>query len=60
MPSQRALFAALVAAASGYAVVRTGRTMMNQGVDVAEGGGWAAILIAEVCCCFAAVAVAIA
>ena len=58
MPSQRALIAALVAAVSGFAVIRTGRTMMDQGVGLDVGGGWAALLIAEVCCSFAAVAVA--
>ena len=60
MPTQRALIAALVAAACGYAVVRQGRMMMNEGVSIEDGGGWAALLITEVCCCFAAVAVALA
>ena len=59
MPSHRVLLAALVAAASGWAVVRTGRAMMNQGIGLDDGGGWAALLIAEVCASFAAVAVAL-
>ena len=59
MPSQRALIAALVAAVSGFAVVRTARTMVEGGFTVEDGGGWAALLIAEVCCSFAAVAVAL-
>ncbi len=59
MSSHRALIAALVAAVSGFALVRTGRTMMHQGIGIEEGGGWAALLIAEVCCSFAAVAVAL-
>ena len=59
MPTQRALIAALIAALSGYAVVRTARTMVDGGVTVEDGGGWAALLIAEVCCSFAAVAVAL-
>ena len=60
MPAQRALIAALVAAASGYAVARQGRMMMREGIAIEDGGGWAALLITEVCCCFAAVAVALA
>ncbi len=59
MPSQRALIAALVAALSGFAVVRTARVMMDGSYSVEDGGGWAALLIAEVCCSFAAVAVAL-
>ena len=59
MPSSRALVAALVAALSGYAVVRTGRAMMRSGVQLEDGGGWAALLIAEICVSFAAVAVAL-
>jgi hypothetical protein len=59
MPSHRALIAALIAAVSGYAVVRTARAMVDGGIGVEDGGGWAALLIAEVCCSFAAVAVAL-
>jgi len=59
MSSHRALIAALVAAVSGYAVVRTARAMVDGGVTVDDGGGWAALLIAEVCCSSAAIAVAL-
>jgi hypothetical protein len=59
MPDTRSLVAALVAALAGYAVVRTGRTMMRSGVELEDGGGWAALLITEICVSFAAVAVAL-
>ena len=59
MPATHSLIAALVAAASGYAVVRTGRTMMAHSIDLQDGGGWAALLILEVCVSFAAVGVAL-
>ena len=59
MPAMRSLIAALIAAISGFAVVRTGGAMMRNGVDLQEGGGWAAIVITEVCVSFAAVAVAL-
>jgi hypothetical protein len=59
MPATRALVAALVAAVSGYAVIRTGRSMMGSGVELQDGGGWAALLITEVCVSFAAVGVAL-
>ena len=39
MPSYRVLIAALAAAGSGYAVVRQGRMMMDQGISVEDGGG---------------------
>jgi hypothetical protein len=58
MPT-RSLIAALVAAISGFAVVRTGRAMTRNGVEVQDGGGWAALLITEVCVSFAAVGVAL-
>ena len=60
MPAQRALIAALVAAISGYAVVRHGRKMIHEGVGLEDGGGWTAILLLEVLCCFSAVAAALA
>jgi hypothetical protein len=53
------LLAALAAAISGFAVVRTGKTMMRDGVEIQDGGGWAALLIAEVCVSFAAIGVAL-
>ena len=59
MPSTQALIAALVAAVSGYAVVRTGRTMLGTGVDLLDGGGWAALLVLEACVSFGAVGVAL-
>ena len=59
MPATHSLLAALVAALSGFAVVRTGKAMMREGVDIQDGGGWAALLIAEVCVSFTAVAVAL-
>jgi hypothetical protein len=59
MPATRSLIAALVAAISGYAVVRTGKSMMRNGIDVQDGGGWAALLIAEVCVSFTAVGFAL-
>ena len=59
MPATRSLIAALIAALSGYAVVRTGQSMMREGIDLQDGGGWAALLIAEVCVSFAAVGVAL-
>ena len=60
MPATKSLLAALVAAISGFAVVRTGKAMMRDGVEIQDGGGWAALLIAEVCVSFAAVGVALA
>ena len=60
MPSGQSLIAVLVAAISGYAVVRTGRTMMGNGIELQDGGGWAALLIIEVCVSLAAVCVALA
>lgn len=59
MPATSSLLAALVAALSGFAVVRTGKTMMRDGVDLQDGGGWAALLIAEICVNFAAVGFAL-
>ena len=59
MPATRSLLAALIAAISGFAVIRTGGSMMRNGVDLQDGGGWAALLITEVCVSFAAVAVAL-
>ncbi len=59
MPETVSLIAALVAAVSGYAVVRTGRTMMGNGIELQDGGGWAALLITEVCVSIAAVGVAL-
>lgn len=59
MPAMKSLVAAVVAALSGFAVVRTGKAMMREGVDIQDGGGWAALLIAEVCVSFTAVAVAL-
>lgn len=59
MPQTQALIAALVAAVSGYAVLRTGRTMLGAGVDLNDGGGWAVLLILEACVSFAAVGVAL-
>jgi hypothetical protein len=59
MPDTRSLVAALAAALAGYAVVRTGRAMMRSGVELEDGGGWAALLITEICVSFAAVAVAL-
>ena len=47
------------AAISGYAVVRTGKAMMRDGIEIQDGGGWAALLIGEVCVSFAAVGVAL-
>ena len=40
-------------------VVRTGRNMMDTNVGIQDGGGWAALLITEVCVSFMAVAVAL-
>ena len=59
MPATQSLVAALVAALSGFAVVRTGKAMMREGMETQDGGGWAALLIAEVCGNFAAVGVAL-
>ena len=59
MPATKSLVAALVAALSGSAVVRTGRAMMRDGVELQDGGGWVALLIAEVCVNFTAVAIAL-
>ena len=59
MPATSSLLAALVAALSGFAVVRTGKTMMRDGVELQDGGGWAALLIAEICVNFAAVGFAL-
>jgi hypothetical protein len=59
MPAIKSLLAGLVAAISGYAVVRTGKAMMRDGIEIQDGGGWAALLIGEVCVSFAAVGVAL-
>ena len=47
MASHLSLIAALVAAASGYAVVRTARTLMHNGDTLADGGGWTALILTE-------------
>lgn len=59
MPSTQSLLSVLVAALSGFAVVRTGKAMMRDGVEIQDGGGWVALLIAEVCVSFTAVAIAL-
>ncbi len=59
MPSHIALIAALVAAASGYAVVRTGRTLIHNGETLANGGGWVALILAETMISLGAAAFAI-
>jgi hypothetical protein len=59
MPSQRVLIAALVGAVSGYAVLRTTRAMVDGGLTIEDGGGWVALLIAEISCSLVAVAVAL-
>jgi hypothetical protein len=59
MPATTSLLAALIAAISGFGVVRTGQSMMRTGIEIQDGGGWAALLIAEVCVSFAAVGVAL-
>ena len=46
-----------VAAIGGYDVVPTGKAMMRDGIESRDGGGWAALLIGEVCVSFAAVGV---
>ena len=43
----------------GFAAVRTGGSMIRNGVDLQDGGGWAALMVTEVCASFAAVAVAL-
>lgn len=59
MPTTKTLLAALVAALSGFAVIRTGKAMTRDAVEIQDGGGWAALVIAEVCVNFAAVGVAL-
>ena len=59
MPSQIALVAALVAALGGWGVVHHGRQMLREGVTVADGGGWTALLLTEFMISFAAACVAI-
>ena len=54
----RVLIAMTFAVGSGYAVVRTGRSMTAAGVGLEDGGGWTALLIVEVLCSLAASAVA--
>jgi hypothetical protein len=59
MPATKTLLAVLIAAISGFAVVRTGQSMMRDGTEIQDGGGWAALLITEVCVSFAAVGIAL-
>ena len=58
MAHQHAI-AAAVAVVSGYAAIRTGRSMIRAGVDVQDGGTWTALLILEITANFAAVGVAL-
>ena len=59
MPHTQTLVAALIAAISGYAVVRTGGAMMRSGVGVQDGGSWTVMLILEMTVNLAAVGVAL-
>ncbi len=53
------LAAMLVAAVSGWAVVRVGRKMVFEGVGVQDGGGYSALLMAAVMINLGAVSVAL-
>jgi hypothetical protein len=59
MASTMSQIAALVAAISGYGVVRTGRAMMRAGVGVQDGGTWTVLLTLEMTINLAAVGVAL-
>jgi hypothetical protein len=53
------VIAMLVAAVSGWAVIRVGRRMVFEGVGVQDGGGYSALLMAAVMINLGAVSVAL-
>jgi hypothetical protein len=50
----------LVAVVSGYAAIRHARQMMQEGIELSDGGGWTALFLVEFAACFAGVGVALA
>ena len=59
MPSDRVLIALLIAAASGYAMLRHARRMMFHGISIGDGGGWAVIVMLEFTTAVGALAIAL-
>jgi hypothetical protein len=59
MLAHKVLIATLVSAGCAYAMLRHARQMMFEGVGLSEGGGWAALVLAEFTVSLAALAVAL-
>lgn len=55
----RVILATLVAAGCAYAMLRHSRQMMFEGVSFSDGGGWAALVMAEFTVALGALAVAL-
>jgi hypothetical protein len=60
MPTNQVPSASLIAAGTGWAVVRHGRARPHNGIGLDSGGGSTALILAETTACCAAVAVALA
>jgi len=57
--SQRSLVPTIVALTAGYSTLRHARRMLHEETGVGDGGGWTALIIAEVMIAFAAAAIAL-
>jgi hypothetical protein len=57
--SRRGLICTLVAGGCAWAMLRHSRQMLFEGVSMSDGGGWAALVIAEFTASLAAIAVAL-
>lgn len=55
-----AAVASLVALVSGWGLIHHARSMLFNGVGVQEGGGWAALILAETMVFLVSVAIALA
>jgi hypothetical protein len=59
MPARRSLYAVLVAAAAGYAMIRHSKRMLHDGVAFEDGGGWTALVLSEFMVAMAGIAAAL-
>ena len=57
--AHRTLIATLVAAACAYGMLRHSRQMMFEGISLTDGGGWAALVMAEFTVALGALGVAL-
>jgi hypothetical protein len=55
----RSVIATLVASTAGFATIRHARRMLHDGVDLDAGGGWTAVIMAEVMITLTALAIAV-